>query len=202
MFARSKVIVAVALVLVFVIGLAAYAQVQPKVRVPRTKVQAQPGMQQGAFQGLADLDPQIRKEHWYAFVNVQRFMRPPSRQELERLSVMLSLTEQQKQQIRALYQQFFTNVRPIYIERAAGVKEMLAVMQSPAPSKGAFESAVKKVEQADRALLMAEFDFWAAFKNILNAQQQTQVQSFLQQRVQMEAGPGGPPAGPRSQPRQ
>ena len=185
MFKRSRKAVAASLALMFLVGLAAYAQTQPRLRRVPKQTPAVAGQVQPS-----GIDPATKREYFFRVISLQRLLAPPNRRELERLVVMLGLTEEQKQQIKELYKQFFAKVSPISQERGAAVRELLTILQQPAPSKGALQAVANKVEQADRAILDAEFDFWLAFKSILNPQQQAQVSGYIQQKALQEMGPG------------
>lgn len=190
---RSRKALVASLAVILMIGLAAYAQVVQPTRKPAT------GGRGAAGQGFANqkdvlFDTADRREHFYRFVHLQSFLLPPNKREMERLAVLLGLTEEQKQGIRKLYVQFRDTVKPILEQRGAATKELFGVLQEPSPNKGALESAANKVEQADRAILSAEFDFWLAFREALNAQQQQAFTQFMKQKTEIELG------GPRSKP--
>ena len=195
---RSRKALAASLAVILMIGLAAYAQVVQPTRKPAT------GGQGTAGQGFADqkdsplFDTADRREHFYRFVHLQRFLLPPNKREMERLAVLLGLTEEQKQGIRELYVQFRDTVKPILEQRGAATKELFGVLQGPSPNKVALESAANKVEQADRAILSAEFDFWLAFREALNAQQQQAFTQFMMQKTERGLGdPRSKPGPPR-----
>ena len=186
---RSRKALAASLAVILMIGLAAYAQVVQPTRKPATCGRGAAG------QGFADqkdsllFDTADRREHFYRFVHLQRFLLPPNKREMERLAVLLGLTEEQKQGIRELYVQFRDTVKPILEQRGAATRELFGVLQGPSPSKGALESAANKVEQADRAILSAEFDFWLAFREVLNTQQQQALGQFIKQKSEREFTP-------------
>lgn len=187
----SRTLAAV-LALVFLVGLAAFAQTQQRPPRPRPGAQGQQAPQ---------IDPALRQQFVGGIISLQRLFMPPNPREMQRLSQMLGLTEAQNQAIRALYQQFANTTRPIREQRAQTVKEMLALMQQASPDKAAMMAVATRAEDADRAILSAELDFWIALKAILNAQQQTQLGTFMQQRVQSETGERtGPPGGPGGPP--
>ena len=195
---RSKRVLAASLALILVIGLAAYAQTarpRPKPVAPGEDASKQDISVMG---NLPVLDIGDRREHFYRFVHLQRFLLPPNRREMARLAVLLGLTEEQKQRIRELYQQFRDTVKPILEQRGAATKELFGVLQGPSPNKVALESAANKVEQADRAILSAEFDFWLAFREALNAQQQQAFTQFMMQKTERGLGdPRSKPGPPR-----
>ncbi|HUV05589.1 MAG TPA: hypothetical protein VMX94_10835 [Armatimonadota bacterium] len=178
MLTRTKKALAASLAVIVLIGLAAYAQTAQQPRVNR---------QAGARQGMAGLG-----------MHPQRFLLPPNKTQMARLAELLGLTEEQKQKIGELDVQFRSTVKPILEQRSAAVKELFQALQAPSPNKGALESAANKVEQADRAILSAEFDFWIGFKQVLTAQQQEALTKFMQEKMEKRpAGPGGRP-GPRA----
>lgn len=190
-------VVAVALVLVFVFALMAYAQNQPQVKPAKQKPVV------GGFagpQGLIGRRPMDKTYWFYRNVYLQRYLLPPGRGEVEKLAVTIGLTAEQKQKILELCKQFMEKVRPLLEQKAAGTKEVLDILQSPSPNKGALNAAANKVSQAESAILDAEFDFWLAFRGILNAQQQQGFAQYLQQKVQREIGGPRPPAPGAPQP--
>ena len=200
MFTRTRKALAVSVALIFVTGLAVYAQTQPKPRTPKQRP-AIAGQQQAGQQQRPNITPEQKRELALRFVSLQRLLRPPTPQEMQRMAMMLSLTEEQKQSIKALYEQFVAKTKPAGEARGAAVKEVLNALQSPVPSKGDLQSSANKVEQADRTVLDAEFDFWIGFKGIMSSQQQqTQINTYMQQRAAQEfggpraGGPGAPPA--------
>ena len=190
---KAKRILVVAIVLILVVSLAAYAQAPQK----PNHTGRQAGM---AGQQRPNITPEQKREMALRFVSLQRLLRPPTPQEMKKMVMMLSLTEEQKQSIKTLYEQFVAKTKPAGEARGAAVKEVLNALQSPVPSKGDLQSSAAKVEQADRAVLDAEFDFWIGFKGIMNTQQQTQLNTYMQQRAAQEfggpraGGPGAPPA--------
>lgn len=214
MFGRSWKVFAVSLVLVFALGLTAYAQVRSQERQTakeKPDIAAQqrgPGQRPGApgerpeptgRQGAQGLGPGNAQDGLQGLASLQRILLPPNRRELQQLSVILGLTEEQKQQIKNLYQQFINTVRPICQQRGPAIRNVLSVLGQPSPSRGALQSAANQVLQADKAILDAEFDFWVAFKNVLNVQQQQALGQALQQRALREEvggrqGPTGPMA--------
>ncbi len=148
---------------------------------------------------MQQLSPEQRRQHMLMFVSLQRLLLPLGPRELQRIAIALGLTEEQKQQIKALYEQFRNTLKSVGPERGAAVKGVLTVLQEPSPSKGQLQSAANKVAQADAAILDAEFDFWLALKGILNPQQQAQLNTYIQQQAQR--GLGGPrPGGPQLPP--
>lgn len=184
-------IVAAALVLVLLIALAAYAQNQQPAKPSRQKLVV--GGAAGP-QGLAARMPMDKTFALYRNVYLVRYLLPPGRAELERLAVVIGLTEEQKQKILDLCRQFYSKAKPLFEQKAAGTKEVLDLLQSPSPNKGALNAAANKVSQAENAILDAEFDFWLAFRSILNAQQQQGFAQFMQQKAQREIGGPRPPA--------
>jgi len=194
MYRRTRQILAVALVIVLMVAVVAYAQNRPgRVRPPKPD---------SGFdvQHVPWLEPGDRQERFYRFVNLQRFLLPPSGRELQRLAVMLGLTEDQKARIKELFQQFIGVVKPPLDQRGAAVKEVLQGIQSPTPDKNALKSAASRVMASDEAILDAEFDFWIGFRSVLNTQQQGQVSQFLQQRTMKELSAGPKPGGTPMQP--
>lgn len=190
------------LALIFVLGLAAQAQVAPGAMKPRVGDRAA----RPELAGLGDLsllDTRDRKEWFFRNVCVRRFLMPPARGEVAQMVTLLGLTDPQKQQIRELYASFVATVRPILEQRAAATKELFAVLQSQTPSKDALNAAYDKIEQADKAIVNAEFDFWIALRQILNPQQQQQMMQFMQRKIDREATPrtrANAPAPPAPQP--
>jgi len=202
----TKRVFACVVVLVLALAIIASAQNLPRrAQTPLAKPRVeQPAARPGA-QRWPGLDTGDRAQRFYRFVCLERYLMPPSRAELEKLAVAIGLTEEQKQRIRELYQQFFTKVKPLYDQKAAATKEVLDILQSPSPNKGALTAAGNKVNHAVSAILDAEFDFWLDFRAILNTQQQAAFIQFMQQKVTREmnppiqrpgAGPGGPPPAP------
>lgn len=192
MLTRSRKALAASLALVFLAGVAVYAQMQPTAR--RTPKQ-RPGIAGQRMQ----ISPEQRRQHMLMFASLQRLLLPPGPGQLHKFAIALGLTEEQKQQIKALYEQFQNTLKSVGPDRGAAVKGVLTVLQGPSPSKGQLQSAANKVEQADGAILDAEFDFWLALKGILNPQQQAQLNTYMQQQAQR--GFGGPrPGGPQLPP--
>lgn len=194
MLKQSRKAVAVGLVLVLVIGLAAYAQTRPAPKGPREKPAGRMPLdaELEAIKGFPILDDIGRPDGFYRLVCLQRHLLPPAKRELARLITLLGLTDQQKEQLRQLYIQFRDKVKPVLDQRAGATKEVFTLLQSQSPSKEALHAAAARVSQCDTQILNAEFDFWLAFRTILNPQQQQALSQFIQQKSQPGIGIGGP----------
>jgi len=213
MFKKSKKVLVAALILVLALGLAVYAKPQlsssngqGQQQVTGNQGPGAAGQQrnlnrgQGANpQGLGGGNQGGEHQNFLRLASLQRILLPPMPRELERMSLVLNLTEEQKQQVKTLYQQFFNTVKPIGQTRGTAVKNVLDTLQGASPTKGALQSAANQVFQADNAIVDAEFDFWLGLKTILNSQQQQSLGQYIQQKALMEIGgprlgPGGPKA--------
>jgi len=192
MFKKNKKTLAASVACIFILGLAAYAQTQAGVRRPNKR----PGVtKQQMIQrrdGQLRETAQRRPRYGLAFLNLQRFLRPPSPMQMRRLAAAVGLTEEQKEQIKQLYRQFLEASRPIMEQRGAAVREFLAAWQSPSVSKGQLQSLSQPILQADRDILDAEFDFWLGLREILNAEQQTKFGQYMEMRAlqSMKGTPG------------
>ena len=195
-----KKALAVSIVLTLVIGLAVFAQPQQGQKGQKQKAGIAGQQNQGAgTQGFGGGQNQGNKQqHFLRMASLQRILMPPGLGELQKLGIALSLTDAQKEQVKALYKQFRETIKPVCQERGTAVQEVLTALSQPSPSKGDLQSAANPVFQADKTIVDAEFDFWIAFKGILNTPQQQQATSqFLQQRALGEGriGPKNKPGG-------
>jgi Spy/CpxP family protein refolding chaperone len=198
---KSTLTVVATVLLILVLALAACAQLYPTgQRPPKVKGQNQTQTQaqgQGGF--LAEAWAGGR-QHIGAFASLERILIPPSKRELQKMGMVLNPTEEQKTQIKALYKTLFDAVKAVAPQKQDGIKAVLAGLAGASPNKTDIEASASKVEQADQAIISAEIDFWIGLKTILTPQQQTQVQTMFQERMQHEinprqGGPGGPPPG-------
>ena len=186
--------IALLLVVLLVIAVAAYAQGPAQAR----KAQKAQGMAAAGNQAQA-MTPEQRRAHAAAMAPLQRILMPPNPREFLQFGIALNLTDQQKEQVRALYETFGNALKGIWPTRGEALKGVLEGLKQPSPNKGELQAGAARVLDADRAIIDAEFDFWIGLKGILNVQQQTAAQNYLQKRVIGElgggrqGGPGGPP---------
>lgn len=204
MFKKFRKALAVSIALTLVIGLAVFAQPQQGKNGQKQKAGIAGQQNQGAgTQGFGGGQNKANKKEYYLrMASLQRILMPPGLGELQKLGIALSLTDAQKEQVKALFKQFRETVKPVCQERGTAVQGVLTALSQPSPSKGDLQSAANPVFQADKTIVDAEFDFWIAFKGILNTPQQQQATSqFLQQRALGEMGGGqmGQQAGPGGQ---
>ena len=200
MFKKFRKALAVSIALTLVIGLAVFAQPQQRQKGQKQKAGIAGQQNQGAgTQGFGGGQNQGNKQqHFLRMASLQRILMPPGLGELQKLGIALSLTDAQKEQVKALYKQFRETIKPTCQERGPAVQAVLTALSQPSPSKGDLQSAANPVFQADKTIVDAEFDFWIAFKGILNTPQQQQATSqFLQQRALGEGriGPKNKPGG-------
>jgi len=192
---KSTLTVAAAVVLILVLGIAACAQVYSTVQRP-----VKPKAHQGTtMQGQGDFLAQAwagARPHIGAFASLERILLPPSKRDLQKLGMVLNPTEEQKTQIKALYKALFDAVKAVAPQKSEGIKAVLAGLAQANPNKSDIEASAAKVQQADQAIISAEIDFWIGLKCVLTPQQQTQVQTMFQQRMERELGPKPGPGAP------
>jgi len=190
---RTIKLIAVLLIVLLVVAAAAYAQ------GPGKKAQKAQGMAAGDPTAQM-MTPEQRRAHAAAMVSLTRILMPPPPREFIRFSQALNLTEEQKQQVKALYETFHNALKASAPGRAQALRGVVDLLKQPAPVKSDLQAGAANVLDTDKVIADAEFDFWIGLKGILNAQQQTAAQSYLQQRVitELEGGPHGPggPGGP------
>ena len=209
MFKKSKKVLAVTVALVFVTGIAVYAQVYRSSQTPQQRVVGQqraigqmpnavgPMQNQQRVQNQAGpqgrgggLNPGDRGKAIGGFANLTRILLPLSPRELQKIGLVLNLTDEQKGQIKTLYKQFQDKTKPLLEGRGAEVKGVIDALQQPSPSKGQLQSAANQVFQTDNSIVDAEFDFWIGLEGILNADQQQAMGQMIQQRLMNEMGGG------------
>ena len=192
---KSTLTVAAAVVLILVLGIAACAQVYSTVQRP-----VKPKAHQGTtMQGQGDFLAQAwagARPHIGAFASLERILLPPSKRDLQKLGMVLNPTEEQKTQIKALYKALFDAVKAVAPQKQDGIKAVLTGLAQANPNKSDIEASAAKVQQADQAIISAEIDFWIGLKCVLTPQQQTQVQTMFQQRMERELGPKPGPGAP------
>jgi hypothetical protein len=186
MFRKCRKVVAVTVACVFITGIAAYAQT-----VQRAKGQSPPARQQAMQQrqdATAAPEGRFQKQAQARMGSLQALLAPPDPALVQRLAERLGLSDQQKEQIKQLYVQFISTVRPIREQRRAALKEFMTAFKNPSVTKTELQSLSEPILEADKAILDAEFDFWLAFRPILNVQQQAQMQQFMLQKADQEFG--------------
>lgn len=199
MFKKCRRVVAVAVVCIFVTGIAAYAQT-----VQRSKNQdpaRQQAMQQKMKQrqdAAAAPEGRFQKPIQARFGSLQALLSPPPPQVLQRLADRLGLSEEQKAQIKQLYVQFHETTKPIREQRMAALKAFMTAFRDPNVTKGDLESLSEPVLQAEKAILDAEFDFWLALRGTLNPQQQAQLESYMMNMAGRDLLPPGGERAPRT----
>ena len=186
---KSTLAVVAAVLLVLALAIAASAQIGVPVQKPmKPKVQ-----QQMQLQGLAGAMAEGwagGRQHIGAFASLERILLPPNRRELEKMSMVLNPTEEQKARIRELYKALFAAVKSVQPQKQEAIKAVVAGLAQASPSKSDVEAWAAKVQQADQVIISAEIDFWIGLKSVLSPQQQQQVQMMFQQRVEHEINPG------------
>lgn len=200
MFKKSTATLITSMALVLVLAMAAFAQVPPPQgpngprgqRGQNGQLQHRAGGGQNGAQGMW---AQGTGENKGAFANLQRILLPPSMREMEKTSLALNLTDDQKTKIKDLYKVFGGVMKQLAPQRAAAIKAVMQAMQQANPSKSDLEAAAAKVAQLDTAITGAEFDFWINLKVVMNPQQQSQLQGFMMQRAEREIS-GGPRPNP------
>ena len=140
-------------------------------------------------------------QHPGAMASLVRILMPPRPEQLAKIGIGMNVTDQQKADIKNLYQTFNAAVKVVGPTRGEALKGVLTLIQQPTPNKADLQAGAGKVLDADKAILDAEFDFWIGLKGILGAQGSTAVDTFMKNRAMGEmaggrhGGPGGPPAG-------
>lgn len=175
---KTGVILVVCIVLVAVVAFSAYA-VQQQTQQPLMKHQgqnAQMGSRAGGGPGAQGM-------------GLQGILMPPRPQQLEKLYQAIGATEEQKQQINALQEECKNKVKPVMEEKHAAMKEVAETLRNPEASQGQLESAVNKVEKADKAIVDAELAFWKGFKKVLTSEQQAKLADVMKQKGE-GSGPG------------
>ena len=188
---KATKMIALLLTVLLVVAVAAYAQ------APRQKGQKAQALAANGNQAQA-MTPDQRRAHAAALASLTRILMPPGPKEFMRFATALNLTEEQKQQVKALYQTFGNALKAVGPGRGEALKGVLTLLQQPSPNKADLQAGAAKVLDGDKAILDAEFDFWIGLKGILGAQGSTAVDSFMKNRImgEMEGGrrgPGGPP---------
>ena len=183
---KTSKLIALLLVVLLVIAVVAYAQAPQRPKGQRAAL--------GAANQADMMTPEQRRAHAAAMAPLQRILMPPNPKEFMRFGIALNLTEEQKAQVKALYQTFGNTLKTIGPPRGEALKGVLNGLQQPTPNKGDLQAGAAKVLDADKAIIDAEFDFWIGLKGILNAQQQTAAQTYLQNKAMGELGGG--PRGP------
>lgn len=187
MYKRTRRVVALVSVCVFVTGIAAYAQAQ----APRQKAADRASVQQKAGQAAPrQVDAQRLRDRVGARMgnSLNSMLMPPSPEWVQKLAVRLGLTDQQKQQIRQLYVSFQSAVKPIRQQKIEATRAFMTAFRNPNVSKAELERLSEPILRADRAILDAEFDFWLGFRAVLNAQQQAQLHSFMMEKAGKQLG--------------
>lgn len=182
MFKNRRKAVAASVACILVLGLAAYARMDaqpPKNRANMTKRE----MLQKRSERRVGEQAQWKLRHGCAYLSLQRFLRPPGKAGLRRMAAAIGLTEQQREQIKQLYQQFFEASKPVMARRGEAVKEFMAAWQSPSLTEGQRQSLSQPILQADSDILDVEFDFWLGLRGILNNEQQAKFSQFMQMRA-------------------
>ena len=186
-------VIALLLIVLLVVAVAACAQ------APRQKGQKAQGMAAGDQQA-AGMTPDQRRAHMAAMASLVRILFPPRPEQLARIGMGMTLTDDQKAQIKALYETFGAAVKAVAPTRGEALKGVVTLIQQPSPNKADLQAGAAKVLDGDKAILDAEFDFWIGLKGILGAQGSAAVSSFLQNKTMGEmsggrgpGGPGGPP---------
>jgi len=196
---RTTRLIALLLIVLLVVAVAAYAQA-PRQKGQHAKAMAAAG--QGQAQGA---NQEQRRAHAAAMASLVRILFPPRPEQLAKVGIGLSLTDEQKAQIKALYETFGAAVKAVAPTRGEAVKGVLTAIQGTSPNKADLQAGAAKVLDGDKAILDAEFDFWIGLKGVLGAQGSSAVSSFLQNKAMGEMsggrGPGGPggPGGPPPQ---
>lgn len=150
-------------------------------------------------QQAAGMTPDQRRAHMAAMAPLQRILMPPPPQDFLKFGIALNLTDAQKEQVKALYHTFGDALKGIGPGRGEALKGVLTLLQQPTPNKGDLQAGAARVLDGDKAIIDAEFDFWIGLKGILNAQQNTALGSYMQNKAMGEmaggrhGGPGGPP---------
>jgi len=190
---KSTKMIALLLIVLLVVSAAGYAQEAAKAKGQKAQALAANGNQAQA------MTPDQRRAHAAAMASLTRVLLPPGPKEFMRFATALNLTEEQKQQVKALYEAFGNALKASAPPRAEALKGVLDTLKQPSPNKSDLQAGAVKVFDADKIISDAEFDFWIGLKGILNAQQQNAAASFMQNRVMGEleggrrGGPGGPP---------
>ena len=199
MVRRNSLILVLCLVLVAAVALSAFAQYQKN----PTNAQRNDGQRQARMGGGG---------HGNRMMSLQRLLMPPGPRQLQRLYEVVGATEEQKQQIKDLCEQFKNTAKPIMEDRAKALKDVAEQLKRPGSSQGTLESAVDRVERFDKAIVDTELGFWKGLKRILTADQQAKLSQMMEQRAmngprvmkRHQGGPGGnrnePGAPPNAQP--
>jgi len=188
---KATKVIALLLIVLLVVAVAASAQ------APRQKGQHARAMA-AADQGAAAATPDQRRAHAAAMASLVRILFPPRPEQLAKVGIGMSLTDDQKAQIKTLYETFGAAVKAVAPARGEALKGVLTGIQQPSPNKADLQAGAAKVLDGDKAILDAEFDFWIGLKGVLGAQGSSAVSSFLQNKAMGEmsggrGGPGGPP---------
>jgi Spy/CpxP family protein refolding chaperone len=189
MFSRLRKVIAAVAACIVITGIAAYAQNQaPKPQ--RAGAAAKPAVRQDAQKaGPQALEAErLRNRARVQLGSLQGMLMPPRPEMIQKLAERLGLTDQQKEQIKQLYTVFENTVKPIRQQKIEALKAFMTAFRNPNVTKAELENLSEPILQADRAILDAEFDFWLAFRPILNPQQQAQLQSFIMRQTGQDAG--------------
>ena len=191
---KATKLIALMLVVILVVALAVCAQAA-RPNKPNGQAMAATGNQAQA------MSPEQRRAHAAAVASLTRILFPPRPEQLAKVGIGMNLTDQQKEQVKTLYQTFGAAVKASAPARAGNLKDVLTLIQQPTPNKADLQAGAAKVMDGDKAILDAEFDFWIGLKGILGAQGSTQVDTFMKNRAmgEMEGGRHGGPGGPPPQ---
>ncbi len=187
--------IAAGILVVFMAGTSVYAQDEKPVK--RDLAQKRAGMQQKLQDrrpGAPDRQPgardKVRDRIHARMGSLTAMFMPISPEVAARLAVRHGLSDQQKQTVKQLYQQFGAKVKPIRERRQSDLKALMVAFRNPNATKEELQRLSEPVLQADRAILDAEFDFWVAFRDVLTPEQQARISSLMAKRAERFPAPG------------
>ncbi|MHB0999970.1 MAG: Spy/CpxP family protein refolding chaperone [Armatimonadota bacterium] len=175
---KLKTIIAVSVALALTTCIAVSAQTQAKQNKRPLKQYNVQGQQRNS-----QINPQQRRmanrakmiKHRRGFATVQGILLPPGKARIMRISRVLGLTDNQKNQIKDLYTNFRNEVKPEIKDRREALKSIIQARRTNKLNEADIRIAADKVSQADDAILSAEIRFWKSFKQILSPEQLTKL---------------------------
>lgn len=187
MFKMCRIATAV-VVGVFVVGIAAHAQVQPVRERPAVAARQQAGMQRMQQAQKLGQQSEAQAARWRQHPGLQVSLRGvialPNPRVLQRVATALGLTEEQKEQIKQLYKQFAETTKPYREQRIEAAKAFVTAFRDPNVGKAELEALVEPVLQAERAIISAQLDFWVSLRGVLTPEQQTNLPAMIQRAGQ------------------